>query len=127
MPLRWLGLGLLLLGAGAGCAVGLGEPCDADTPCPDELVCAFPQAGGTNAARGVCDYPLKKAGEPCTVVAECESTLTCSNHFTPQDRYGTCVAPRQNGEACFVARDCVSGRCEGASGTALDGTCAPKP
>jgi hypothetical protein len=59
--------------------------------------------------------------------AECERELTCSNHFTPQDRYGSCVQRRGDGEPCFTDRDCVSERCTGASERALDGTCMPEP
>lgn len=115
-----------LLGAGvlmSGCASGLGDPCDAATACEEGFVCSFPSE---EAAQGVCDYPLRGEGEECTVAAECARELTCSNHFTPADRYGTCVAKRAEGEACFVDRDCESGTCEGASGSALDGTCAPE-
>lgn len=108
---------------GAGCASGLGEPCDARETCPDGLVCSFPKGDDGPAPRGICDYPLRAEGEACTVAAECEKSLTCSNHFTPGDRYGTCVKPRADGEACFTDRDCESGTCVGASGTALDGAC----
>jgi hypothetical protein len=59
--------------------------------------------------------------------AECERELTCSNHFTPQDRYGSCVQRRGDGEPCFTDRDCVSERCTGASERALDSTCMPEP
>lgn len=108
----------------AGCSVGLGEPCDAGTACPEGLVCSFPREEEGPAPRGVCDYPLRGEGEECTVAAECERSLTCSNHFTPGDRYGACVKKRAVGEACFVDRDCESGACEGGSGSALDGVCA---
>lgn len=117
------GIGKALLGAAllaAGCASGLGDVCDASTPCPDDFVCSFPDE---EAALGVCDYPLRAEGEECTVAAECGRSLTCSNHFTPGDRYGTCVQQRADGERCFVDRDCAGGTCEGASGSALDGTC----
>ena len=107
------------------CASGLGEPCSQSNACPEGLVCAFPTVGGAPAATGVCDYPPRTEGQPCTVMAECESTLTCSNHFTPGSRYGICTARRAGGEACFVNRDCASNRCTGASGAGLDGTCAP--
>lgn len=108
----------------AGCASGLGEPCDAQAACPEDLVCNFPRGEDGPAPRGVCDYPLRGEGAACTVAAECERALTCSNHFTPGDRYGTCVKKRAEGEACFQDRDCESGTCEGASGGALDGACA---
>ncbi len=111
-----------------GCALGVGNPCTADAPCPSGLVCQFPPvSGGGTATSGVCDYPLRAEGEPCTVVAQCDSSLTCSNHFSSNERYGTCVAKRPDGEACFMDRDCRSGNCAGESGTALDGVCAPRP
>jgi hypothetical protein len=116
--------GLLWLLAGAhGCAVGLGEPCESDAGCAQGLVCSLPRVEGGTAPFGVCDYPLKAEGEPCTIAAECQEELTCSNHFTPGTRYGTCVRRRGAGEPCFMDRDCVSGRCAGASGHALDGKC----
>ncbi|WP_224244053.1 hypothetical protein [Hyalangium gracile] len=118
----WLMLVALL---GTGCSIGLGERCETDGDCADELVCSKPSQGNEPAPSGVCDYPRRGLDEPCTVSAECEASLTCSNHFTPGDRYGKCVAPREEGSACFADRDCVSGTCEGASGSALDGTCAP--
>jgi hypothetical protein len=108
---------------GAGCASGLGEPCDAGNACPDALVCSFPNGEDGPAPRGICDYPPRAEGEACTVAADCEKSLTCSSHFTPGDRYGTCVKPRPDGEACFMDRDCQSGTCVDASGTALDGVC----
>ncbi len=107
----------------SACAVGIGQPCGQDRACPSGLRCSFPQVGGAPAANGVCDYPLRAEGEPCTVAAECENALTCSNHFNPGSRYGTCTPKRAAGEACFVNRDCASNRCTGASGTRLDGTC----
>jgi hypothetical protein len=76
--------------------------------------------------KGVCDYPLRGEGEPCSQAAECQAALTCSNHFEPNTRYGRCVQKRGPGEACFQDRDCLT-KCEGASGTALDGTCAGGP
>lgn len=117
---------MLALGLAGACALGplgLGNPCDADTTCPSGLTCNFPPG----ATRGVCDYPLRAEGEPCTQAAECEQALTCSNHFTPNNRYGTCVATREDGAACFADRDCQSGFCVGASGTALDGVCMTDP
>ncbi|MCP3137507.1 P2X purinoceptor [Pyxidicoccus xibeiensis] len=107
----------------AGCSSGLGEPCDAQTACPDDLVCSFAQGEDGPASLGVCDYPLRGEGGACTVAAECERSLTCSNHFTPGDRYGTCVKKLADGAACFTDRDCQGGTCEGASGSALDGVC----
>ncbi len=108
----------------AGCSSGLGEPCDAQKACPDDLMCSFPRGEDGPALQGVCDYALRGEGEACTVAAECAQALTCSSHFTPGDRYGTCVKKRAEGEACFDDRDCESGTCEGASGDALDGACA---
>ena len=102
----------------SGCAVGIGDECSADGDCNHGLVCSRP----TGSTLGVCDYPLKAVGEPCTVAAECEAALTCSNHFTPNQRYGTCVAPRGAGEGCLQDRDCTSGTCDGPSSAAL-GTC----
>ncbi len=75
------------------------------------------------SANGVCDYPLKSEGKPCTMAAECETQLTCSNHFTPNNRYGTCVQKLPSGSACFQNRDCQSNRCTGADGSSLSGTC----
>lgn len=129
---RWMMMSMgsmLALGLAGACALGplgLGNPCDAGTPCPDGLTCNFPPGDGT-ATRGVCDYPLRAEGEPCTRAAECEEALTCSNHFTPNDRYGTCVAKREDGAACFDDRDCLSGFCAGESGTSLDGSCTTDP
>jgi hypothetical protein len=119
--LLWAGL----LGA-LGCHSGLGEPCDAGTPCPEGLVCSYPPQPRepVEDPKGGCDYPPRAEGEPCSLAAECAHSLTCSNHFAPGTRYGRCVPQRDAGEACFQDRDCTSGRCEGESGTALDGTCA---
>lgn len=109
---------------GTACGAGLGQDCSEQAPCPDGLVCNRPSLpGGAVSTLGVCDYPLRPEGAPCTRAAECESTLTCSNHFAPGTRYGTCVQKRAAGEACFVKRDCVSNVCRGASGFALDGIC----
>lgn len=114
----------VLLGA-VGCHSGLGNMCDAQSPCPEGLVCSVPPLpkGGLEAPKGVCDYPLKAEGEPCSQAAECDAPLTCSTHFEPNTRYGQCVPRRGSGEACFQDRDCLT-KCEGGSGTALDGTCA---
>lgn len=108
-----------------GCHSGLGEQCDAQTPCPEGLVCSVPPLpkGGLEDPKGVCDYPLKAESEPCSQAAECEARLTCSTHFEANTRYGQCVPRRGPGEACFQDRDCLT-KCQGASGTALDGTCA---
>ncbi len=115
----------LALGA-AGCRTGLGEACDAQAPCPEGLVCSVPThpEGSVEDPQGVCDYAQRKEGEVCSLAAECERAFTCSNHFNPGTRYGTCVPRRATGEACFQDRDCLVGKCDGASGEALDGTCA---
>jgi hypothetical protein len=112
----------VLLGA-VGCHSGLGEVCDAQSPCPEGLVCSVPPPpkGGVENPKGVCDYPPRAQGEPCSQAAECEAALTCSNHFSPNTRYGQCVPRRAPGEACFQDRDCLT-KCEGASGDAF-GTC----
>jgi hypothetical protein len=107
----------------SGCGTALGERCAADGDCGEELVCSRPKVNGELAATGVCDYALRAENEPCTVAAECARELTCSNHFEPGSRYGSCVPQRADGEACFADRDCASGSCAGASGSALDGTC----
>lgn len=105
------------------CSVGVGQPCDV-AACPQGLICAFPPLpDGGSAPQGVCDYPLRAEGEPCLAANQCESSLTCSNHFQAGGHYGTCVPRLAAGEACFVNRDCQSNRCTGASGQALDGTC----
>lgn len=119
-------LSALVLLLGGGCAVGLAQDCSADVACPEGLVCTYPTVGGSPAAQGLCDYPLRAEGEPCTSAAECEATLTCSNHFTPNDRYGTCTPKRALGEACLVNRDCQTNTCSGATGQAADGVCAAK-
>ncbi|WP_257450146.1 P2X purinoceptor [Archangium lipolyticum] len=115
----------VMLGA-LGCHSGLGTACDAETTCPEGLVCSFPPPPkeGGEGLKGLCDYPPRGLDEPCSQAAECETALTCSNHFEPNTRYGRCVPRRASGEACFQDRDCATGRCEGASGSALDGTCA---
>lgn len=120
---KWGSLAALLLAAG-GCGEPLGTRCTADEDCGEALVCSRPRVNGQPAASGVCDYPLRAENEPCTVAAECASTLTCSSHFVVGGRYGQCVPQRAEGEACFADRDCASGSCAGASGRALDGTCA---
>jgi hypothetical protein len=107
----------------SGCSMGIGQTCNASTPCPSDLVCSYPPVDGGTAANGVCDYPLKAEGKPCTVAAECDSSLTCSNHFTPNNRYGKCVPKLAAGAACFRNRDCQSNRCNGADGVSLSGTC----
>ena len=107
----------------AGCGRGLGEACSASDACPEDLVCTFPQVGGAPAAQGICDYPLKPAGEACTSAAECEGTLTCSTHFAVDDRSGPCVDRRAPGEACGVNRDCASNRCRDATPGSANGTC----
>ncbi|MCI0572616.1 MAG: hypothetical protein L0Y66_17830 [Myxococcaceae bacterium] len=109
----------------AGCAAGLGEPCSAEVSCPEGLHCSFPEVEGAPAATGVCDYALRQEGEACTVANECEESLTCSNHFTPGVRYGTCTPRLVDGSACSADRDCLSGHCEGTSGEAADGVCSP--
>jgi len=109
----------------AGCGTSLGERCGRDSDCASGFICARPVRDEGPAASGVCDYPLRERDEPCTVAAECAQSLTCSNHFAEGDRYGTCVPRREDGSTCFADRDCESEHCEGASGTALDGTCAP--
>lgn len=115
---------VLLAMLASSCAVGIGQDCSVQLPCPEGLVCSRPPVpGGGVAEVGICDYPLRAEGEPCTRAKECEATLTCSNHFAPGTRYGTCVPKRTAGEACFVKRDCVSNVCRGASGTGLDGVC----
>ena len=114
---------LLLTLALPGCARGLGEACSAADACPEDLVCTFPQVGGAPAAQGICDYPLEPQGAACTTAAECEAALVCSNHFTPDDRYGTCVPRRAAGEACGVNRDCASNRCQGGTAGTLTGLC----
>ena len=116
----WLSWAVVL--AVVGCHSGLGDVCDEGTPCPEGLVCSIPR-GNAEQPKGICDYPLKAQGAPCSQAAECEAALTCSTHFSPNTRYGQCVPKRGAGEACFQDRDC-QGRCEGESGTALDGTCA---
>lgn len=121
---RAKGAFLAMLGLASGCAVGIGQECSDALPCPTGLACARPTlSGGVVSELGFCDYPLRGEGEPCTRAAQCESTLTCSNHFRSGSRYGACVPRRAAGEACFRNRDCTSNSCQGASGTALDGTC----
>lgn len=119
---RWMVCAVVVL-AGTGCAVGIGQPCG-EAECPSGLVCTFPTSGsGEPLAQGICDYPLLPEGEACTAAAQCAGTLTCSNHFDEGGRYGQCVPRLAPGSTCFAARDCVSNKCNGASGTALDGTC----
>lgn len=101
-----------------GCPVGLGERCAASDECLGGLTCRLVDADGP----GLCDYPLREEGEPCTTDRECEDSLTCSNHFTANQRYGSCVQKRPAAEACFVNRDCQSGVCQGATAEAL-GAC----
>ncbi len=122
---KWLSWAAVL-GVLVGCHSGVGERCDAQSPCPEGLECSVPPLpkGGVENPQGVCDYPPRAEGEPCSQAAECQSALTCSNHFESGARYGRCVPRRGAGEACFQDRDCASGDCAGASGTALDGTCA---
>jgi len=112
-----LGVVFLVLGL-CGCPVGLGEPCQEAAECRQGLVCRTVEAGGP----GLCDYPLRTGGEACTTDRECEGALTCSNHFTANQRYGQCVPRLEAGQACFVARDCLSGVCDGATAEAL-GVC----
>ncbi|MBI3182891.1 MAG: hypothetical protein HYZ28_12205 [Myxococcales bacterium] len=110
-----------------GCTSGLGEPCDEEVPCPEGLLCRVPpNDGGLAMPAGVCDYPSKKEGERCSAGADCESQLTCSNHFAPGTRYGVCVQKLEDGAACFADRDCKGGRCLGKSGTVVDGSCGRK-
>ena len=104
----------------SGCPIGLGERCASDLDCRDDLVCLQPPGGGG----GICDYPYRAAGEPCTVAAHCEPELTCSSHLMPGARYGVCVEKQPGGEVCSVDRDCISGSCLGPTPEAL-GTCAP--
>ncbi|MDQ3264613.1 MAG: hypothetical protein M3Y59_13265 [Myxococcota bacterium] len=113
--LGWITVCLLVL---SGCPVGLGERCAGSDECQGGLTCRLVDADGP----GLCDYPLRAEGEPCTTDRECEASLTCSNHFTANQRYGTCVQKRAATEACFVNRDCLSGVCQGATTEAL-GVC----
>ena len=101
-----------------GCPLGLGERCSGEGggECPAPLVCTPVEEGNPV---GICDYPLLAEGRACTQAARCEAGLTCSNHFTAGERYGTCVAARASGEQCLMDRDCASGACEGASTEAL--------
>jgi hypothetical protein len=121
---RSLAVGVVVA-AICGCSVGLGQPCgDGGGACPSGLICSRPtQPDGGVAAAGVCDYPLRPEGEPCLAANQCEAALTCSVHFEPGGRYGTCVPRRAAGEPCFQDRDCAGGRCAGGSGQALDGAC----
>lgn len=109
-----------LLGA---CSAGPGERCSAAAPCPPGLRCAVPVVDGGPAEQGVCDHPLRALGERCSQAGECEPALTCSSHYQPGSRYGNCVPRSGAGAPCFMDRDCQSGACQGASGTALDGVC----
>jgi len=102
------------------CLSGLGERCAANQPCPEALQCSYPPGDG---GVGICDYPPKQFGDPCSSALECAADLTCSIHFTPGQRYGTCVHRRGDGEPCFEDRDCQSNFCAGATGTGIDGTC----
>lgn len=98
---------VLALFAGA-CSNGVGDRCALNQPCPADLVCNTPPGDG---GVGVCDYPPRQYGQPCSSAAECAEELTCANHFTPGVRHGTCVHRREDGEPCYVDRDCVSDRC----------------
>ncbi|HYO51241.1 hypothetical protein [Archangium sp.] len=121
---KWL-LWTVIVGA-VGCHSGVGDTCDARTACPEGLECSFPpppRGDPVEDPLGVCDFPPRGEGEPCSQAADCQSALTCSNHFEPNTRYGRCVPRRGPDEACFQDRDCLT-KCEGESGTALDGTCA---
>ena len=120
----WL-LGAVLLGA-VGCGAGVGARCDADTACPEGLVCSFPpppRSGPVEDPQGVCDYPLRAEGEPCSQAIECQTELTCSTHFEPNTRYGRCVRKHGLGEVCFQARDCAVGTCQGVDEDGLGGIC----
>lgn len=98
---------LLLFG---GCAEGPGQLCGTHRPCERPLTCRFPSPG---AEQGVCDYEPLGFGERCEGAEACADELTCSSHFTPGERYGTCIFRRQAGEPCTVGRDCVSKTCDG--------------
>lgn len=117
---------VVVIAAGAlallSCANGVGERCADNAPCPPSLRCSKVSA---DAESGVCDYPPRTFGEACSRADECEETLTCSSHFTPGERYGTCVHLRADGQPCYVNRDCQSGVCEGATPEAVTGTCTP--
>ena len=106
----------------AACSTGLGDRCAPNQPGPEALECREPFA---DAGAGVCDYPFKAFGDPCSRAEECAPELTCSNHFTPGERWGTCVHRLPDSARCFADRDCASGTCVGRSGFAVDGTCAP--
>lgn len=112
----------LLLIVALGCTNGVGEPCAENRPCTPSLECVFPSPEAEN---GVCDYPLRPLGARCESGAECAAGLTCSSHFTPGERYGTCVAQRDIGEPCAVDRDCTSGVCAPAFAGSSPGRCAP--
>lgn len=115
--------GWLLLGAlAAACTNGVGEPCAENRPCAASLECVYAQDAG---AVGLCDYPLGDLGARCETAASCGPGLTCSSHFTPGERYGSCVHQRGAGELCTVDRDCVSGRCEPGLTAGAPGRCAP--
>src|SRR5262245_43744087 len=128
MSARMTGVVLALSAAAvallAACSVGVGQTCG-EAQCPQGLACTFPALPGDAgpAPQGICDYPLRAEGEPCLAANQCEASLTCSNHFQAGGHYGTCTARLAPGEACFVNRDCVSNRCQGGTGQALDGTC----
>ena len=112
---------LLVLGV-SGCTNGVGELCASNRPCPPSLECV--RAGDTSDT-GICDYPLAGFGARCELASQCEPGLTCSSHFTPGERYGTCVHQRDVGEPCAVDRDCLSGRCDSSLTPGAQGRCAP--
>lgn len=102
------------------CTNGVGEPCAPNRPCAPSLECVT--AGETEEA-GVCDYPLGAFGARCESAASCAAELTCSSHFTPGERYGTCIHRQEVGAPCVVDRDCESGRCEAAPSGGASGVC----
>lgn len=108
---RWMPFAAVAL---LSCSNGVGDVCADNQPCVPALRCVFPTA---DAQLGVCDYPPRQFGERCSRGEECADDLTCSSHFTPSERYGTCIHRLEAGAGCVQDRDCLGGACS-------DGLCA---
>jgi hypothetical protein len=121
----WFAIALCL----ASCA-NLGELCQQDDDCGDELICHRPELDdGGLAAEGVCSYPLLARGAVCAVTDECGANLFCSNDLPAEvkQRFGRCVDAQPSGAACSRDENCASGLVCGIAEGAETGNCAAAP
>jgi hypothetical protein len=113
----------------ASCA-DLGEVCQQNDDCGDELIChrAELDEGGL-ADEGVCGYPLLARGDVCAVTDECGADLFCSNDLPSEvkQRFGRCVDVQPAGAPCSRDENCASGLVCEVPEEAETGNCVAAP